>query len=101
MSDNDPLEIVVIKGFDSEIGSLLIVLTAKATLPSLGPILAILLLEFVFYGLNIFSTYVSIAQENRQTSLSKSVDFCRCFVLIKKMQVHSCCRTMDSAIKNG
>lgn len=55
MSDDDPLEIVIIKGFDSGIGSLLIAFTVKAALPSSGPIPAILLLGFVSYGLNIFS----------------------------------------------
>ena len=54
MSGSDPLEIVVVKGFGSGIGSLLIALAAGETLPSPGLIPAILLLGFISYGLSIF-----------------------------------------------
>lgn len=54
MSNSDPLEIVVIKGFGSGIGSLLIGFIAGEALPGLGLIPAILLLGFVSYGLSIF-----------------------------------------------
>lgn len=54
MSDSDPLEIVVIKGFGSGIGSLLIAFIMGETLPSSEAIPAILLLGFVSYGLSIF-----------------------------------------------
>ena len=54
MSDSDPLEIVVIKGFGSGIGALLIAFIVRETMPSPGLIPAILLLGFVSYGLSIF-----------------------------------------------
>lgn len=54
MSAGDPLEIVVIKGFGSGMGSLLIAFAAGEALPSLKLIPAILLLGFVSYGLSIF-----------------------------------------------
>ena len=54
LSQSDPLEIVVIKGFFSGIGSVLIGLMAGETLPILSDILKILLLGFVAYGLSIY-----------------------------------------------
>lgn len=54
MSGSDPLEIVVVKGFGSGIGSLLIAFAAGETLPGPGLIPAILLLGFISYGLSIF-----------------------------------------------
>jgi len=58
MSESDPLEIVVIKGFGSGLGSLLLALMLDEPLPAPGLIPAILLLGFVSYGLSIFF-YVS------------------------------------------
>lgn len=54
MSESDPLEIVVIKGFGSGLGALLIAFAVGETLPALGLIPVILLLGFVSYGLSIF-----------------------------------------------
>lgn len=54
MSESDPLEVVVIKGFGSGLGSLLIAFAAGEKLPPPGLIPAILLLGFVSYGLSIF-----------------------------------------------
>lgn len=54
MSEGDPLEIVVIKGFGSGLGSLLLGFAAGEELPALKLIPAILLLGFVSYGLSIF-----------------------------------------------
>ena len=54
MSGSDPLEIVVIKGFGSGMGSLLIAFAAGEALPDLRLIPAVLLLGFVSYGLSIF-----------------------------------------------
>lgn len=54
MSESDPLEVVVIKGFGSGLGSLLIAFAAGEKLPSPGLIPVILLLGFVSYGLSIF-----------------------------------------------
>ena len=54
MSESDPLEIVVIKGFGSGLGSLVIACTIGDPLPQYRLIPAILLLGFVSYGLSIF-----------------------------------------------
>ena len=54
LSKTDPLEIVVIKGFGSGIGSVIIGLAVGEALPLWGDILKILLLGFVAYGLSIY-----------------------------------------------
>ncbi len=54
LSRSDPLEIVVIKGLGSGIGSLLIGLAVGEALPEWIDILKILLLGFVAYGLSIY-----------------------------------------------
>lgn len=54
MSDSDPLEIVVVKGFGSGLGSLLIAFAAGEVLPALKLIPAVMFLGFVSYGLSIF-----------------------------------------------
>lgn len=54
ISDKDPLEIVVIKGFGSGIGSLVIAFAIGERLPQFRYILCALLLGFVAYGLSIF-----------------------------------------------
>ncbi len=54
LSHSDPLEIVVIKGFGSGIGSVIIGLAVGEALPLWGDILIILLLGFVAYGLSIY-----------------------------------------------
>ena len=54
LSKTDPLEIVVIKGFGSGIGSVIIGLAVGEALPLWGDILKILLLGFVSYGLSIY-----------------------------------------------
>ena len=54
ISQSDPLEIVVLKGFGSGLGSLAIALAIGERLPALPFILMALLLGFVAYGLSIF-----------------------------------------------
>ena len=54
LSKSDPLEIVVIKGFGSGIGSVIIGLVVGEALPLWSDILKILLLGFVAYGLSIY-----------------------------------------------
>ncbi len=54
LSKSDPLEIVVIKGFGSGFGALIIALAAGEHLPGVGYILGALALGFVAYGLSIF-----------------------------------------------
>lgn len=54
MSDKDPLEIVVIKGLGSGIGSLIIGLCLQESIPSIFYVLIGMLLGFISYGLSIF-----------------------------------------------
>lgn len=54
LSKSDPLEIVVIKGLCSGVGSVLIGFSVGERLPALQDILLILLLGFVAYGLSIY-----------------------------------------------
>ena len=54
ISNKDPLQIVVIKGFGSGLGSLLIAFTIREHLPGLKYIIYALILGFVAYGLSIF-----------------------------------------------
>ena len=54
ISNKDPLEIVVIKGFGSGFGSLLIAFAVGEKVPGMKYILSALLLGFVAYGLSIF-----------------------------------------------
>ena len=54
LSKSDPLEIVVIKGLCSGVGSVLIGLFVGESLPAISEILKILLLGFDAYGLSIY-----------------------------------------------
>lgn len=54
MSAKDPLEIVVLKGFGSGFGSLVLALLVGESFPPLTKLLPVLLLGFVAYGLSIF-----------------------------------------------
>ena len=60
ISGKDPLEIVVIKGFGSGLGALVIALSVGERLHDFSCIPAVLLLGFVAYGLSIF--YYTYAQ---------------------------------------
>ena len=53
LSSKDPREIVVIKGFGSGLGALVIAFACGERLPGVGYVLAALLLGFVAYGLSI------------------------------------------------
>jgi len=54
LSKKNPLQIVVIKGFGSGLGSLIIAILLGQTTTQIGYILATLLVGFVAYGLSIF-----------------------------------------------
>ena len=62
LSHSDPLEIVVIKGFGSGLGSIVIGLVVGESLPMWSNVLKILLLGFVAYGLSIY--FYVYAQRN-------------------------------------
>lgn len=54
LSSKNPLEIVVIKGFGSGLGSLVVALLSGESFPKLTDVLCALLLGFVAYGLSIY-----------------------------------------------
>lgn len=54
LSQSDPQEIVVVKGFGSGVGSLIVALLAGESAPGIGSAAAALLLGFVAYGLSIY-----------------------------------------------
>lgn len=54
LSEKDPLQIVIIKGFGSGFGSLLIAFAIGNTIPRIADILCVMVLGFVAYGLSIF-----------------------------------------------
>ena len=54
LSHSDPLQVVVIKGFGSGLGSVVIGLAVGESLPAWGDTAKILLLGFVAYGLSIY-----------------------------------------------
>jgi drug/metabolite transporter (DMT)-like permease len=54
MSSKDPVDIVIIKGLGSGIGSLAIALAIGETMAPLGYIMSAMLLGFTAYGLSIF-----------------------------------------------
>lgn len=54
LSQSDPQEIVVVKGFGSGAGALIVALIAGEPLPPLGTVPLALLLGFVAYGLSIY-----------------------------------------------
>lgn len=70
MSENDPLEVVVLKGFGSGLGALLIALVTGEKWPAFRFIPAILLLGFVSYGLSIF--FYVYAQRGLGASLTSA-----------------------------
>lgn len=54
LSSGDPLRVVVVKGFGSGLGALLVALAAGETLPEPVPAAGAMALGFVAYGLSIF-----------------------------------------------
>ena len=54
LSEKDPLEIVVVKGFGSGLGAMIVALVCGEHLPALLPALGALALGFVAYGLSIY-----------------------------------------------
>ena len=62
LSEKDPLQIVVVKGFGSGLGALFIALLAGERLPALLPMVGALCLGFVAYGLSIFF-YISAQRD--------------------------------------
>lgn len=54
LSQSDPQQIVIVKGFGSGVGSMIVALIAGEALPDASKLLLVLLLGFVAYGLSIY-----------------------------------------------
>lgn len=54
LSQSDPVQIVIIKGFGSGLGSLIVALIVGEQLPSVTRLMLVLILGFVAYGLSVY-----------------------------------------------
>lgn len=54
LSQSDPQQVVIVKGFGSGVGSMIVALIAGEALSDAGKLLLVLLLGFVAYGLSIY-----------------------------------------------
>jgi len=69
LSIKDPLQVVIIKGFGSGLGSLVISFVLRETSSSIIHIISMLLLGFVAYGLGVyFYVYAQRELETAKTS---------------------------------
>ena len=90
LSKSDPLEIVVIKGFGSGIGSVIIGLAAGEALPAWGDTLKILLLGFVAYGLSIYfyvyaQRYLGAAKTSAYYAIAPFVGVLLSFIIFREI----------------
>ena len=90
LSKSDPLEIVVIKGFGSGIGSVIIGLAAGKALPAWGDTLKILLLGFVAYGLSIYfyvyaQRYLGAAKTSAYYAIAPFVGVLLSFIIFREI----------------
>ena len=90
LSKIDPLEIVVIKGFGSGIGSVVIGLAVGESLPLWGGILKILLLGFVAYGLSIYfyvyaQRYLGAAKTSAYYAVAPFIGVLLSFVIFREI----------------
>lgn len=90
LSKSDPLEIVVIKGFGSGIGSVVIGLIVGESLPLGGDILKILLLGFVAYGLSIYfyvyaQRYLGAAKTSAYYAVAPFIGVLLSFVIFREI----------------
>lgn len=89
ISDKDPLQIVVIKGFGSGTGSLIIALLLKEPFPGAGHLAAACLLGFIAYGLSIFfyiraQRYLGSAKTSAYYALAPFIGVVFSFVFLKE-----------------
>lgn len=94
LSVKDPLQIVIIKGFGSGFGSLLIFLILKETSNNIMYIIATLLLGFISYGLSIyFYVYaqreLGAAKTSAYYAISPFIGVILSFIIFHEMPVAS------------
>ena len=90
LSKNDPLEIVVIKGFGSGIGSIIIGLVVGESLPVWSDILKIMLLGFVAYGLSIYfyvyaQRYLGAAKTSTYYAVAPFIGVLLSFIIFREL----------------
>ena len=89
ISGKSPEEIVIIKGFGSGIGALIVALMLNVPFPSLSTIPLILLLGFVSYGLSVFfyvyaQRYLGAARTSAYYALSPFIGSFLSFIILKE-----------------
>lgn len=89
ISGKSPEEIVIIKGFGSGIGALIVALMLNAPFPSLSTIPLILLLGFASYGLSVFfyvyaQRYLGAARTSAYYALSPFIGSFLSFIILKE-----------------
>lgn len=90
ISGKDPLEIVVVKGFGSGTGALIIALAAGERMTALGRILPAMLLGFVAYGLSIFlyiyaQRFLGAARTSAYYALAPFIGVALSFLLFREL----------------
>ena len=89
ISGKSPEEIVIIKGFGSGIGALIVALMLNVPFPSLSTIPLILLLGFASYGLSVFfyvyaPRYLGAARTSAYYALSPFIGSFLSFIILKE-----------------
>lgn len=89
LSEKSPIEIVIIKGFCSGIGSFVIALIMRESIPKLIYILGALVLGFVAYGLSIFfyiyaQRYLGAAKTSAYYAISPFIGVAVSFVIFRQ-----------------
>lgn len=89
ISGKSPEEIVIIKGFGSGIGALIVALMLNVPFPSLSTIPIILLLGFASYGLSVFfyvyaQRYLGAARTSAYYALSPFIGSFLSFIILKE-----------------
>lgn len=89
LSEKSPIEIVVIKGFCSGMGSFVIALIMREPIPKLIYILGALVLGFVAYGLSIFfyiyaQRYLGAAKTSAYYAISPFIGVAVSFVIFRQ-----------------
>ena len=89
ISGKSPEEIVIIKGFGSGIGALIVALMLNVPFPSLSSLPLILLLGFASYGLSVFfyvyaQRYLGAARTSAYYALSPFIGSFLSFIILKE-----------------
>lgn len=89
LSEKSPIEIVIIKGFCSGMGSFVIALIMRESIPKLIYILGALVLGFVAYGLSIFfyiyaQRYLGAAKTSAYYAISPFIGVAVSFVIFRQ-----------------